>query len=132
MNTPDCIFCKFVNHEIPIDVVYEDEQFLIFLDINPVQKGHLLIIPKDHYRWIQDAPDPVIKDIFILSKKAISIIRDLFSCDFTQLVVEGNEVPHFHISIIPGYHGQPNAIFHHESYRDGEKEEYFHKIKSAF
>jgi len=131
MNTETCIFCKIAHHEIPADLVYEDDHFVAFLDINPVKKGHTLIIPKDHYRWIQDLPDDRLSEAFILAKKMIKAIKSAFACQFTQLVVEGNEVPHFHISIVPGYEGQLNATFFHEAYAVNESKEYVEKVKRA-
>lgn len=127
----DCIFCKIAAHEIPADIIYEDEQTLVFLDINPVRKGHTLIIPKQHYRWIQDAPDELLSHNFLIAKKIILSMKQAFSCDFTQLVVEGNEVPHFHISVIPGYSGQSNATFVHEAYGENESSTYATQIKNA-
>jgi len=53
----DCIFCKIVKGEIPAFKVYEDNDFLAFLDINPISVGHTLLIPKKHYRWVYDVPN---------------------------------------------------------------------------
>ena len=53
----DCVFCKIIKKEIPASVVYEDEKTLAFLDINPYAKGHLLVIPKKHSKWLWDMPE---------------------------------------------------------------------------
>lgn len=128
----NCIFCKIITKEIPADIVYEDEKFLVFLDINPVTKGHTLIIPKAHYRWIEDTPDETLHTIFSLAKKVIIAMKKEFSCNFTQLIVEGNEVPHFHVSVIPGFAGKPHAVWNHEEYvSNDEKDAYREKIKNA-
>ena len=60
----NCIFCKIVKGEIPADKIYEDKDFLAFLDIRPVSHGHILIIPKEHIIWMQDVSDEMISKIF--------------------------------------------------------------------
>ncbi len=99
----DCIFCKIVKKEIPCNLVYEDENFLAFLDIEPVSDGHLLIIPKKHIIWMQDADDKIISGIFKLSKKLMTVIKNGLNCDYVQLSIAGTDVPHFHIHLIPRY-----------------------------
>ena len=54
----DCIFCKISSHEIPSNIVFENENFLAFLDIRPLNPGHTLVIPRKHYRWVWDVPIP--------------------------------------------------------------------------
>ena len=65
----ECLFCKIVKKEAPADVVYEDENFFAFLDINPNNPGHTLIIPKNHYENIYSLPDEILCDIGPLVKK---------------------------------------------------------------
>lgn len=95
------VFEKIIDGEIPCTKVYEDEQFFAFLDINPVTKGHTLLIPKQKYTWIHDTPDAVVGDIFIKAKELIMAMRKGIPCDYVQIGVVGNEVPHFHIHLIP-------------------------------
>lgn len=95
------IFGKIIRGEIPATKVYEDDTFLAFLDINPVAKGHVLVIPKEHYTWIHEAPDELIAEIFILAKKIITAQIKGLGCAFVQVGVVGNEVPHLHIHLIP-------------------------------
>lgn len=97
----DTIFGKIIRGEIPATKVYEDEQFLAFLDINPVAKGHTLLIPKAHYAWIHETPDELIAEIFIKTKELINAMRANIGCDYVQVGVVGNEIPHFHIHLIP-------------------------------
>ena len=65
----DCIFCKIVNNELPSYKIYEDENFLSFLDIFPKNEGHVLVIPKKHYRISLDVPDDVLRDLVSLTNK---------------------------------------------------------------
>lgn len=99
----NCIFCKIIKGDIPAEKVYEDKDFLAFLDIRPVSHGHILIIPKEHIVWMQDVPDETISRIFTLTKKIMKGIKDGLPCDYVLLSVAGNEVPHFHIHLIPRY-----------------------------
>lgn len=100
-NSENCIFCKIVAGEIPAYKVYEDENFLAFLDINPESPGHTQVIPKNHYRFVWDVPNAgeyfeVVKKIALAQKKA-------FEVDMVVSKVMGEEVPHAHIWVMPDY-----------------------------
>jgi histidine triad (HIT) family protein len=97
----DTIFGKIIRGELPATKVYEDEQFLAFLDINPITKGHILLIPKDQYTWIHEVPNELLAQSFIKAKELIIAMRAGLPCDYVQVGVVGNEVPHFHIHLIP-------------------------------
>lgn len=94
-----CIFCKIIRGEIPAHKVYEDSDFLAFLDINPLSPGHALVVPKKHYRWVWDLPHvgpafEIVQRIALAQKKAFD----------TELVISkviGEEVPHAHIWVYP-------------------------------
>jgi histidine triad (HIT) family protein len=126
-----CIFCKIIKGEIPSTKVYEDGDFLSFSTIEPVFDGHILIVPKKHIIWMQDADDETISEIFKLSKKLMLAIKKGIGCDYVQLDVEGNEVPHFHIHLIPRYTNDGLPAFPTKKYKDGEVEEIVKKIISA-
>lgn len=97
----DTIFGKIIRGEVPATKVYEDERCLAFLDIHPVAKGHLLLIPKEHYQWMQDAPDELISYLFIRTKMLMQTMIKNLKCDYVQVSVVGKDVPHFHIHLIP-------------------------------
>lgn len=111
----DCIFCKIIKGEIPCTKVYEEENNLAFLDINPVSPGHTLIIPKIHSDWMQDASNDVIVQTFILAKNLMAKIVKNLGVDYVQLSVVGKDVPHFHIHLIPRM--LTDDIKSHEMYR---------------
>jgi histidine triad (HIT) family protein len=117
----NCIFCKLVKNEIPAAKVYEDNQFLAFLDIKPVSDGHLLVIPKEHVVWMQEATDELVAGIFKIAKKLMLALKKL-PCDYVQVSVVGNEVPHFHVHLIPRYHGDQFKNFRAREYYSKEKE----------
>jgi histidine triad (HIT) family protein len=99
MRDINCIFCKIVNKEVPAEIVYEDNNFLAFLDINPRSPGHTLIIPKEHYRWVWDVPN--IGEYFEVARKIAIAQKRAFNVDLIRSQVYGNEVPHAHIWIYP-------------------------------
>ena len=100
----NCIFCKIVRGEIPAYKVYEDHEFLAFLDINPKSPGHTLVIPKKHYRWVWDVPN-LPKYFEIVSKIALAQ-RKAFGHDMILSRIVGEEVPHAHIWLFPSDQAQ--------------------------
>jgi len=104
----DCIFCKIVKGEIPCYKIYEDNNFLGFLDIRPLTKGNSLLISKEHYRWVYDVPD--FGNYWEAAKKvALSTIKILGAERVTFLTL-GMEVPHAHIRIIPRYNNDKQSV----------------------
>jgi histidine triad (HIT) family protein len=97
----NCIFCKIVSGQIPAYKTYEDEICMAFLDIQPVSMGHMLLIPKSHYEWIQDTPDDILTHMILRSKNLINKIKISLLCDYVQVSVVGKDVSHFHIHLIP-------------------------------
>ncbi len=95
----NCIFCKIVKGEIPSYKVYEDENFLAFLDINPQSPGHAQVIPKKHYRWVWDVPNA--GEYFEVAKKMALAQRKAFDTDFILSKIVGDEVEHAHIWVFP-------------------------------
>lgn len=95
------IFTRIVNGEIPCYKVAEDDNFLAFLDINPLQKGHVLVIPKIEVDYIFDLEDSVITEMMIFAKKVAKQIKNKIECNRVAVVVLGLEVPHAHIHLIP-------------------------------
>ena len=98
----DCIFCKIIAGEIPSYKIYEDDLFLAFLDINPTNPGHTLLIPKKHYRWVYDVPE-FARYWQVAQKIALSIKKSSLNPDFVTFLTIGDEVHHAHIHIIPRY-----------------------------
>ena len=99
-NGAGCIFCKIVRGEIPAHKVYEDENFLAFLDINPQSPGHTQVIPKKHYRWVWDVEN--VGKYFEVVSKIARAQQKAFGTDFILSKIIGDEVPHAHIWIFPG------------------------------
>ena len=97
----DCIFCKITNKEIPCNKIYEDKEFLAFLDIKPLNPGHTLIIPKKHYKWIWDIEN--FGSYFEFVKKVESSIEKALNPERVVIGVAGEEVPHAHVHLVPRF-----------------------------
>lgn len=106
----DCLFCKIVYKEVPATIVAETAQTLAFMDINPKEKGHVLLIPKAHFPWMQDAPDETIALTFIEAKRIMQSLKTALSADFVTVSVVGKDVPHFHVHLIPSHFRSPKKI----------------------
>ncbi len=126
----NCIFCQIVKGEIPSYKLYENKNFLAFLDIKPVADGHLLIIPKEHIVWMYESSDEIISDIFKLTKKMMITLKESLKCDYIIETVAGNEIPHFHIHLIPRYFDDNLAEFPRKEYQSGQEKELIQKITS--
>ncbi len=94
-----CVFCKIVKGEIPSYKVYEDEDFLAFLDIKPLANGHTLVIPKKHFRWVHEV-EPFGKYWEVVKKVTVAMLK-AFGSDHVNYVTLGQAVPHAHVHIVP-------------------------------
>jgi histidine triad (HIT) family protein len=95
------IFTRIVNGEIPCYKVAEDENFLAFLDINPLQKGHTLVIPKKEVNYIFDVPEELHAGLWNFARKVGKAVEKVVPCQRMGITVIGLEVPHTHIHLIP-------------------------------
>ena len=114
MKDDNCIFCLIANGQIPSNTVYEDEDFRAILDISPAAKGHVLILPKEHYADLFELPDETAKKVLPLAKKIAAAVKVAMNADGVNLVqnngeAAGQTVRHFHLHIIPRKDGD-NAM----------------------
>lgn len=102
------IFTKIIQGEIPCYKIAEDENFFAFLDINPISEGHTLVIPKIEVDYIFDLDDEIFSGLHLFARKIAKAIDDTLGTIRTGIIVEGMEVPHAHIHLVPIYfEGQP-------------------------
>lgn len=94
-----CIFCQIVAKKAPAYIVYEDEQFMSFLDIYPRVYGHLQVIPKKHFRWVYDVPN--FSEYWQVVLKITRAVQKALNPDFINYLTFGLDVPHAHIHILP-------------------------------
>lgn len=95
------IFSKIVNGDIPAYKVAEDENFLAFFDINPLKKGHTLVIPKKEVDYLFDLDDDTYSGLMAFAKRVAKAIEENVTCKRIAVVVLGLEVPHAHVHLIP-------------------------------
>lgn len=95
------IFTKIANGEIPAHKVAEDENFLAFLDISPVAKGHTLVISKKEVDYLFDLDDELYAGLQLFAKKVAAGLKKAIPCVKVGVLVLGLEVPHAHIHLIP-------------------------------
>ncbi len=99
----DCIFCKIAKAEIPCHKIYEDENYIAFLDILPFCLGHTQVIPKKHFRWVWDIED--IGEYFAVCKKIANHYKKVLGIDLVISLIFGEQVPHAHIQLLPDMGG---------------------------
>ena len=120
-----CIFCRIVKGEIPGMRVYEDDDVVAFLDINPISRGHTLLIPKGHYETLVDIPDEVspavIRALARVGKAIMAAMgADGFNCLQNNFPASGQVVFHSHWHIIPRYEGDGLVHWRHDTNADRE------------
>jgi histidine triad (HIT) family protein len=126
---PQCIFCRIVAAEIPAHVIEEDRTTLAFLDIGPLARGHVLVIPREHYASLSDVPAPLAADLgFKLPSLGRALMRVTGARAFNVLCNQGAEagqcVMHVHFHLIPRREGDPLGYrWNAGSYADGEAAE---------
>lgn len=105
----NCIFCKIINKEIPSQTIFEDDICLAILDINPATKGHILLMPKEHYMMMPMVPDQILGHMTIMSKFLSDLVKKTFpdSIDSTVFIANGaaagQQSQHFMQHLIPRY-----------------------------
>ncbi len=95
------IFSKIIAGEIPCYKIAEDENYFAFLDINPLAKGHTLVVPKRETDYIFDIEDDELGGMFVFAKKVGRAVESVIPCKRAGITVIGLEVPHAHIHVIP-------------------------------
>ncbi len=126
MNVDSCIFCKIAGKEVPSSLVYEDETALAFLDIRPLNEGHTLVIPKEHYENIFDIPQELISYIHGVTKRVAIAVEKATQADGISIIQQngkaaGQDIFHLHVHIIPRYEGQKMPRLSEISEADREK-----------
>ena len=95
------IFTKIIAGEIPAHKILENDKYLAFLDLHPVNPGHTLVIPKQEVDYIFDIEDELLKGLMLFAKKVARAIGKAFPCKKVGVMVAGIEVPHAHVHLIP-------------------------------
>lgn len=105
MSQEKSIFTKIINREIPAEIVWENDKFIAFLDINPIVEGHTLLVPKKQVDKFYDLDDETYLELFKLTKIFAKKYETIFNCKRVGIIIEGFGVPHVHIHLLPINHG---------------------------
>ena len=115
------IFTRIIRGEIPCYKVAEDDKYFAFLDINPLAKGHTLVIPKTEVDYQFDLDDETLSGLTLFAKRIAQKIKDYTHCKKVAMVVLGLEVPHAHIHLIP-MNSEADVDFRREKLKLSEEE----------
>ena len=134
MRDANCVFCKILDGVIPSVKIYEDEDFVIILDIRPATFGHALVIPKNHYANLYEMPDEMLAKVMSLAKVWGEKLVKAFDADGLNLVqnnglAAGETVFHYHLHLIPRYDGDSmGELWTPGSLSDEQKKEILEKL----
>jgi histidine triad (HIT) family protein len=135
----DCLFCQIIEGEIPSYMVYEDDSTYAFLDVNPLARGHTLVIPKDHYERLGDVPADVAGDVFGAVSEVAPAVEAAVDAPASTVAINngeeaGQEVPHTHWHIVPRFPddgGRPiHSLFAGADLADDEMESVAAEIRN--
>lgn len=126
------IFTKIINGEIPCYKIFEDKDFIAFLDINPNAKGHTLCVPKEEISYIFDMDDAQYLKLMYFSKRVALALQEVVPCKRVGVAVVGLEVPHTHVHLIPISEMSEMTFQHKVQMTDDEFKELAAKIHEAF
>lgn len=128
-----CVFCKIISGEIPSYKIYEDEHSLAFLDIKPVNPGHVLVIPKKHYQNLEEINEADLQALILTVKKIGARIKQElgvpgYNCYENNDPVAGQIIPHLHFHIIPRLENDGFKYWSGSDYLSGQAEELVRKL----
>ena len=130
----DCVFCKIVKGELPSDKVYEDQDTVAFLDINPTREGHTLVIPKKHFVNMEDISEEDLQKVIVVVKKIGKALKEGLGVE-SYNICENNDpaagqiIPHVHFHLIPRYKGDGLKPWPQAQYPKGRSAQILAKIK---
>ena len=106
MEHSECVFCQIVNSKINAEIIYERDNIIVFLDNDPINEGHILIIPKDHLLDLDDLPICLAEEIMNLATLLVKVLKNIYIPDGYSIMQNGgkfNDIGHFHLHVFPRY-----------------------------
>lgn len=137
MRKEDCIFCKIINGDIPSNTIYENSDFKVIMDASPATKGHVLILPKEHFKDIYDIDAETAGKLFQLASVVARALKEALHCDGLNILqnngsIAGQTVLHFHMHLIPRYEGDTVTLkWEEHSVEDMDVEKIRQDIRKA-
>jgi len=132
----ECPFCLMTQGKIPVKTVYEDDLVMGILDINPANKGHVLLFPKDHAALLSQVPETVVGHMFNVANRIASGVFEALNAEGTNIIVANGQVagqtaPHVIVNIIPRFQGDKVAVgWQAQKIEENEMEEVAEKIRA--
>lgn len=130
----DCLFCQIIKGEKPANKIYETGNVLAILDINPVNPGHVLIMPKDHAMDMFEADDTILQEMILVTKKVAQAVLaafeeyEAFNLELNNGRIAGQVIPHLHWHIVPRTNDDGLQHWPGKDYAPGQAEEVAEKI----
>ena len=97
----ECVFCQIINGKIEAMKIWENDQFILLLDRKPINRGHVMLIPKTHIENVFNMPEPAYNALFRTAKDVAPILQELTQAKRIGLAIEGFGVPHVHVHLVP-------------------------------
>lgn len=121
----DCLFCKIASGTIPSEKIYEDEDTFAFLDIHPINRGHTLVVPKEHHANIYEAPEELFAKVMHTVQLLAPRIKQAVNAEGINIGINndhaaGQMVFHLHVHIIPRFDNDGYSHWHGNPYQEGE------------
>ena len=126
-----CPFCRIASGKAPASIVYEDVTVLAFMDLNPANVGHILVVPKEHLENIYEVPEKVLAEMFSVVKRVSAAVKKTVGAEGISILqlngrAAGQSVMHFHVHVIPRFRGDPistaiGAMVGHQGFEKPER-----------
>jgi histidine triad (HIT) family protein len=131
----ETLFDRIISHEIPAEIVYEDEHAIAFLDIHPNNPGHTLVVPKKHSRNLFDVDEEYLTNLILAVQQVAIAVRDAMGAEGVNIAMNneaaaGQEVFHTHMHVIPRFKADGFKHFPQGEYKPGEAQEVADKIRA--
>ena len=101
MNNLECLFCRIARGEVPARVVYESEDVIAFLDIRPIRRGHVLVVPREHFPFYDDLRSEVANEVMRVARRLAPALRASFQVERVGLFFTGVDIAHAHAHVVP-------------------------------
>jgi len=97
----ECLFCRIATRAVAADVVHEEEHLLAFLDVHPIRPGHVLIVPKRHFDYFENAPADIAASIVALGQRFALVMKQIYRVPQVGFLFTGSDIPHVHAHVVP-------------------------------
>jgi histidine triad (HIT) family protein len=101
MNPSECIFCRIARKEVPSRIVHESRDVIVFMDIRPIRRGHVLVVPREHFPYYDDIRPEVADEVMRVAQRLAPVLRTCFGVERVGLFFSGVDIAHAHAHVVP-------------------------------